>query len=153
MERIKVDVVLLYQDVVLPEYQTERSAGQDVRAYLNKDKYPDGKIELRDKAQRIIPTGLKLAIPDGYELQVRPRSGLSFKTKLRIANSPGTVDGDYRDEVGIIVENIGEEVIVINHGDRIAQFVYAPIVHADYNVKDKLDETTRKGGFGSTGLT
>jgi len=103
--------------------------------------------------QRIIDTGLSVAVPEGYELQVRPRSGLSFKHKITVTNSPGTIDSDYRGEIKIIIFNLGEEDFVINKGDRIAQGVVNKIEQFDIQEVDDLDETERGGGgFGSTGV-
>jgi dUTP pyrophosphatase len=167
MNNVVIDVVKMYPDVEIPKYQTSGSAGCDVKAYLPKDKYPDGKLTVEPGETVLIPTGLKFSIPDGYEMQIRPRSGMSLKTKFRVANSPGTLDSDYRGELMIILENtdhtpnlntlivqkelnLGEHCIT--HGDRIAQLIIAPVVQACFTEKDSLDETDRgKGGFGSTG--
>ena len=153
MNKIDVKIQKLYPDVETPFYATEKSAGMDVRAYFGTSK--DGAVSYQSvmpRETKLIPTGLKIAIPDGYEMQVRPRSGLSLKTKLRVANSPGTVDADYRGEVCVIIENTSDSNIVINHGDRIAQLVFAPVFQANLEVVDSLDETARgEGGFESTG--
>lgn len=157
MNHINVKIQKLHGDVTMPFYATEKSAGMDICAYFKDKEWAYGVgtdnvyYRLLPKETKLIPTGIKVAIPDGYEMQVRPRSGLSLKTKLRIANSPGTVDADYRNEIGIIVENTGDEKIIINHGDRIAQLVFSPVCHALLEVVDGLDKTTRNGGFGSTG--
>lgn len=163
MIKIPVDYVKMYPDVETPKYQTVGSAGCDVKAYLPKDEYPEGTVTISIGETKIVSTGLKFALPDGWEMQIRPRSGLSAKTKLRIANSPGTLDGDYRGELKIIIDNISTptsimgmvgfpEPIVINHGDRIAQLVINEIAQMELNEKDDLDKTERgEGGFGSTG--
>lgn len=160
MQKINVNVCPMYADVIVPSYQTLLSAGCDVRAYLaDKTKFPDGKIVLVPGFMPVlIPTGLKFSVPDGYEMQIRPRSGMSVKTKARIANSPGTLDADYRGELMIIFESVAlpnyADNIVINHQDRIAQLVFAPIVQAEFTQMLVLDETNRgSGGFGSTGNT
>lgn len=150
MNKIDVKIQKLYPDVEVPFYASEKAAGMDVRAYVNAPSTTYTSVMPRET--KLIPTGIKVSIPDGYEMQVRPRSGLSLKTKLRVANSPGTVDADYRGEVCVIIENISDEKIIINHGDRIAQLVFAPVVQANIQVVDSLDETARgEGGFGSTG--
>lgn len=135
--------------LALPSYETASSAGADIRACLeNKDSLviPKGKRVL-------IPTGLSLEIPHGYEVQVRPRSGLSLKTHLLIVNSPGTIDADYRGEVKILMGNFGTEDHIIGHGERVAQIVLCPILQADWKVTETLSETQRgSGGFGSTGV-
>jgi len=132
----------------LPAYETPGSAGVDVRAMLEE------KDLLIQAGQRVlIPTGLTMEIPQGYEVQVRPRSGLSFKTNLMVVNSPGTIDSDYRGEVKIIMGNFGNEEIKIEHGMRIAQFVFAKAPQVKWSeVKSELSETERSSdGFGSTG--
>jgi dUTP pyrophosphatase len=152
MKQIQVEFVKLYPDVIVPVYTTPGSAGCDIRAYLIPEKH--GKeIHINPYQTVIIPTGLKVAIPDGYEMQVRPRSGLSAKTKIRIANSPGTVDLDFRGEVGIIVDNTSPtDPVIISHGYRIAQLVFAPVVHANFLEVKELSTTTRgEDGFGSSG--
>jgi dUTP pyrophosphatase len=132
----------------LPAYETSGSAGADLRANL-----PDrGHVVLQPGERALIPTGLRMAIPAGYEVQVRPRSGLALKHGITLPNSPGTIDSDYRGPVGVIVQNSGEEVFEITHGMRIAQMVVAPVVTAAFAIVETLDETGRgAGGFGSTG--
>jgi dUTP pyrophosphatase len=149
MEKINVSVCAMYDDVEIPKYQTSGSAGCDVKAYFSDKK----NLLIRPRETVLVPTGLKFSVPDGYEMQIRPRSGLSLKTKLRIANSPGTLDSDYRGILMIILENTSNtEEINIDHGDRIAQLVFAPVVQAQFNVCTELDNTERgSGGFGSTG--
>ena len=132
----------------LPFYATEGAAGADVRASL-----PEKKSIIVKPGERVlVPTGLSMEIPLGYEVQVRPRSGLSLKSPLLVVNSPGTVDCDYRGEVSIIIGNFGKEDYVIEHGLRIAQLVLAPVIQARFVTTDTLTETQRgSGGFGSTG--
>lgn len=133
----------------LPNYQTSGAAGADIRASIlggSSIIIPAGKREL-------IPTGLIFEIPEGYEIQVRPRSGLSLKTQLLVVNSPGTIDSDYRGEVKIILGNFGVNDAIINHGERIAQLVLAPVIQAEFQIADALSATDRgHGGFGSTGV-
>lgn len=132
----------------LPFYATEGAAGADVRASL-----PEKASLIVKPGQRVlVPTGLSMEIPLGYEIQVRPRSGLSLKSSLMIVNSPGTIDCDYRGEVNIIVGNFGTEDFEIEHGLRIAQLVISPVLQARFVTTDSLGETQRgSGGFGSTG--
>ncbi len=132
----------------LPAYETDGAAGADLRANL-----PDrGEVVIEPGARALVPTGLRLAIPDGFEVQLRPRSGLALKHGITLPNSPGTIDSDYRGPLGVIVMNAGREVFTITHGDRIAQMVVAPVVQARFSVVERLDETARgSGGFGSTG--
>lgn len=132
----------------LPAYATEGAAGADLRANL-----PDrGEITLEPGARALVPTGLRLAIPEGWEVQVRPRSGLALKHGITLPNSPGTIDSDYRGPLGVILMNAGEAPFVIAHGDRIAQMVAAPVEQARFAVVETLPDTLRGiGGFGSTG--
>jgi dUTP pyrophosphatase len=140
----KVQVVRLDQ-AVLPLKQTPGSAGYDVCANNKMTIWiPAGET-------RLIPTGLKVALPEGYELQVRSRSGLALKKSVVVLNAPGTVDSDYRQEVGIILVNHGTQSFEVNKGDRIAQFVFAKYETVEFEETDTLDDTERKGGFGSTG--
>ena len=133
----------------LPLYKTEEAAGADVRCSLG----PGEKIEIKPGERVLLPTGLIFEIPKGYEIQVRPRSGLSYKTGLMILNSPGTIDSDYRGEVKIILGNLGTNSEVISHGDRIAQLVVSPVIQAKYMLDTLLSNTSRgDGGFGSTGV-
>ena len=134
----------------LPSYETEGAAGADLRANFPEDAR-DG-LTLAPGARALIPTGLRLAIPAGYEVQVRPRSGLALKHGITLPNTPGTIDSDYRGPLGVIVLNTGDAPFHIAHGDRIAQMIVAPVVQAAFDLVDDLDETARgAGGFGSTG--
>lgn len=134
----------------LPMYETSGAAGADVRASLGG---AHEKLVIKPGERVLVPTGMAMEIPHGYEIQVRPRSGLSFKTGLMVLNSPGTIDSDYRGEVKVILGNLGTKEEVINHGDRVAQLVLAPVTQARYLVAESdLSETARgAGGFGSTG--
>ena len=135
-------------DVALPSYETAGAAGADVRANL-----PDrGVVVLAPGQRALVPTGLRIEIPQGFEVQIRPRSGLALKHGITLPNAPGTIDSDYRGPLGVIVLNAGQEVFEISHGDRIAQMVVAPVVQAQFNLVEDLGETQRgAGGFGSTG--
>ena len=136
------------RDLPLPQYETAGAAGFDLRACL-----PDrGRITLAPGQRALVPTGLRVAVAEGYEMQIRPRSGLALKHGLTLPNSPGTIDSDYRGPLGVIVMNAGQEQITLDHGDRIAQGVIAPVVQAQFVVVEQLDNTARgTGGFGSTG--
>ena len=149
----QVDVQLAWveaadREIALPSYESAGAAGGDLRA-----NFADrGSVELRPGARVLVPTGLRMAVPIGFEVQVRPRSGLALKHGVTVANAPGTVDSDYRGEVGVILVNLGAEAFVVTHGERIAQMVVAPVVQAEFSVVDELDQTARgAGGFGSTG--
>jgi len=152
--KINVKILKMYDDVTIPFYATSGSAGCDVRAYLtDKNGYPNNKLVIRPCETIAVPTGLRFGLPEGYEMQIRPRSGLSLKTKLRVANSPGTLDQDFIFELKIILNNISiNSEAVIDHGDRIAQLVFAPVTIANFSLTNDLSETDRKGGFGSTGI-
>ena len=135
------------EDIPLPEYQTEHSSGMDLRAAV------DEPVVIEPGKRALIPTGLYIAVPPGYEAQVRPRSGLALKHGIILPNSPGTIDADYRGMVQVILMNLGEKPFVVNRGDRIAQLVIAKVERARLQVVPKLPETERSsGGFGSTGL-
>ena len=131
----------------MPAYQTERAAGLDLCAALGESK------RLEPGARLLVPTGLAFAIPDGYEGQVRPRSGLALKHGISIVNSPGTIDADYRGMVQVLLINLGQEPFLIEPLSRIAQLVICPVVQAELELVSALDETTRgAGGYGSTGV-
>jgi dUTP pyrophosphatase len=149
MVEVKVKTLTHYDtSFELPFYATEGAAGADIRASL-----PEKKSMIVRPGERVlVPTGLCMEIPLGYEIQVRPRSGLSLKSSLMVVNSPGTIDCDYRGEVNVIIGNFGKEDYVIEHGLRIAQLVISPVVQAKYFLADDLSQTQRgTGGFGSTG--
>lgn len=131
----------------LPSYSTSGSAGMDVRAFL---KHP---IVLQPLERVLVPTGLYIQLPEGFECQIRPRSGLALKHGITIANAPGTVDSDYRGEIGIIVINLSKEPFVINDGERICQMVITRHEHVIWEESSDIDETERgEGGFGHTGI-
>lgn len=131
----------------LPAYATEQSAGMDLRANI------DGPIVLEPMERRLIPTGLHIALPAGFEAQVRPRSGLALKKGITVLNSPGTIDADYRGEIGVLLINLSAEPFTINDGERIAQMVVARYEKADFIEVEVLDETERgTGGYGHTGV-
>jgi len=134
--------------VALPVYETTGSAGADIRANL-----PDRGVMVLEPGQlALVPTGLRLEIPDGYEVQIRPRSGLALKHGITLPNAPGTIDSDYRGPLGVILMNAGQDPFEVFHGDRIAQMVVAPVVQARFELVDDLGSTDRgEGGFGSTG--
>ncbi len=135
----------------LPAYASEGAAGADLRANFPEFQRETG-IRLEPNTRALVPTGLRLAIPDGHEVQVRPRSGLALKHGLTLPNSPGTIDSDYRGPLGVIVMNAGEQPFQIDHGMRIAQMVVAPVTRATFDLVAALDDTARgDGGFGSTG--
>lgn len=139
------------RSIALPTYETAGAAGADVRANFPADQR-DG-VTLEPGARVLVPTGLSLEIPPGYEVQMRPRSGLALKNGITLPNSPGTIDSDYRGPLGVIVLNAGQEPFEITHGMRIAQMVVAPVVVAEFQLDQELSETSRgTGGFGSTGV-
>ena len=130
----------------LPSYETTDSAGMDLRAAVEEP------LVLKRGERLLVPTGLKMAIPRGYEVQIRPRSGMAYKHGITMLNSPGTIDADYRGEVKMLAVNLGDEPYTINHGDRIAQMVLAPVIQAKVIEVPELNDTERgEGGFGSTG--
>lgn len=136
------------KDLPLPGYESASAAGMDIRAALEEP------MILKPGERTLIPTGLQMAIPEGFEAQIRPRSGLAIRNGITMLNSPGTIDADYRGEVKVIAINHGQEEFVVNHGDRIAQMVIAPVTQFPVEEADDLDETERgEGGFGSTGVS
>jgi dUTP pyrophosphatase len=145
--RTRIEQLPHAKGLELPRFETEGSAGADVRAaVLTPVTIPPGGISL-------VPTGLRLSIPQGYEIQVRPRSGLALKSGIIVPNSPGTIDSDYRGELQVILMNLGGSPFTINRGDRIAQIVMAKVERMEWDLVDALDDTTRgHGGFGHTGV-
>jgi len=134
--------------VIVPQYMTPHSAGMDLCASLE-----EGEVTLSPGRWRLVPTGVAVALPEGYEAQVRPRSGLALKHGVTLLNSPGTVDADYRGEIGAIMINLGDEPFVIRDGDRIAQMVIHQVCRAELQEVDELPASSRgEGGFGHTGL-
>lgn len=153
---MEVTVLVVHEDwadraVALPDYQTAGAAGADLRANLRLDDRAGG-IVIAPMARVVIPTGLRVAIPDGYEMQIRPRSGLAVKHGITLPNSPGTIDADYRGPLGVPLINLGDQPFVVMHGERIAQAVVAPVVRARFALAETLGDTARgAGGFGHTG--
>lgn len=146
MEEINVKIINKSHHP-LPQYSTPDSAGMDVRAFL-----PDGEITLKPMQRALIPTGLFIQLPSGYECQIRPRSGLALKHGITIVNAPGTIDADYRGEIGVILMNVGQEEFTITDGERICQMVIKRYTHVNWEETSELDETDRgAGGFGHTG--
>ena len=148
-----ISIRVIYDDgadtgVALPDYETAGAAGADVRANFS----DRGSVTLAPGARALVPTGLRIEIPGGFEVQIRPRSGLALKYGITLPNAPGTIDSDYRGPLGVIMMNAGDAPFVIGHGDRIAQMVVAPVVQARFEVAGELTDTERgAGGFGSTG--
>lgn len=131
----------------MPTYATSQSAGMDLRANLEEP------VVLHPMERRLIPTGLHIALPEGYEAQVRPRSGLALKHGLTVLNAPGTIDADYRGEIGVVLINLSQENFTINDGERIAQLVVARYEQVEFSLVETLDETERgEGGYGHTGV-
>ncbi len=149
MSQVSIEITRLPHgsDIPLPSYETSGSAGMDIRAAV------EDTIIVAPGKRTLVPTGFKMALPIGFEAQIRPRSGLALKKGITLPNTPGTIDADYRGEVGIILMNLGEEPFVIERGDRIAQMVIAPVTMAVWTETHSLNETIRgEGGFGSTGI-
>lgn len=139
------------RDLPLPSYETAGAAGADVRANLPLADRAEG-ITLAPMQRLIVPTGIRVEIPSGYEMQIRPRSGLALNHGITLPNTPGTIDSDYRGPLGVALINLGDAPYTLHHGDRIAQIIVAPVVQARFAVVEHLTETPRgAGGFGSTG--
>lgn len=135
------------KDLPLPEYATSQSAGMDLLAAVDKDTI------IKPGERALIPSGIAIALPEGYEAQIRPRSGLAYKQGLTVANAPGTIDADYRGEVKALLINLGQEPVTITRGMRMAQMVVAPVTQVAWQPLESLDDTQRSsGGFGSTGV-
>jgi dUTP pyrophosphatase len=142
-----VKFIKLRAGASLPQYQTKGAAGMDLCALI------EAPVTLKPMERAALPTGLALEIPDGFEAQIRPRSGLALKNGLTVLNAPGTIDSDYRGELQIIIINLGKNTEVIHNGDRIAQIVFAPVVRVNCVLAEALSVTERQnGGFGSTGI-
>ena len=143
---VKVLIKKLDPTVKLPEYKTSGASGVDLVAFIKEP------INLEPKTSVLIPTGLSVAFPEDYEIQIRPRSGLAAKNNISVLNTPGTIDSDYRGEIKVIIYNHGNKNFSINNGDRIAQMILAPVVKMELEEKNDLPKSIRgKGGFGSTG--
>jgi dUTP pyrophosphatase len=139
------------QSLGLPKYETDGAAGADIRANLRLDDRASG-VMLAPLARALVATGLRVEIPHGFEMQIRPRSGLALKHGISLLNAPGTIDSDYRGPLGVILINLGEAPFLVSHGDRIAQMVIAPVVQARFEKTEALSGTVRgAAGFGSTG--
>lgn len=146
MVNVPVKILENAIDLALPAYATEHSAGMDLLAAI------DETITLKPMARKLVATGISIALPEGFEAQVRPRSGLAFKHGISIVNAPGTIDADYRGEIGVVLINLGHEDFVIERGMRIAQMVIAPYTRISWNQMEQLPDSARgAGGFGSTG--
>ena len=151
-----VEIRVLFEDwadtaVGLPKYETAGAAGADVRANFPVDQRGAG-YHLRPGERWVCPTGLRIEIPLGYEVQMRPRSGLALKHGISLPNTPGTIDSDYRGPLGVLLINLSDQVFHVQHGDRVAQMIVAPVFQARFAVTSDLSETDRgQGGFGSTG--
>ena len=149
MVQLRVKPLDHFKGLELPRYETPGSAGMDLRAALPED----APVTLAPGQWQLIPTGLAIALPEGYEAQIRPRSGLAAKHAISCVNTPGTVDSDYRGEIRVNLINHGREPFTIQSGERIAQMIIAPVIQAVWDEVDSLDETERgSGGFGSTGV-
>jgi len=146
LEKVLIKIQKAAPSVIIPQYESEGAAGLDLRAFIDSD------ITIAPFKREKIPTGLFLEIPEGYEAQVRPRSGLAIKSGITVLNSPGTIDSDYRGQLEVILINLGEQVVTIKNGDRIAQLVISPVVRAQILEVQALSLSKRgSGGFGSTG--
>ena len=143
---VKVLIKKIESSVKLPEYKTEGASGMDLIAFINEP------ITIKSRTSCLIPTGLSVAFPNNYEIQIRPRSGLAVKNNISILNTPGTIDSDYRGEIKVILFNHGKEDFLINNKDRIAQMILMPVIKMELEETDNLPDTLRgDGGFGSTG--
>ena len=143
---IKILIKRLSKEVLIPKYETSGSSGMDLSANIKTN------IDLDPGKTAIIPTGISLSIPKGFEVQIRPRSGLAAKQNVSVLNTPGTIDSDYRGEIKVILINLGREIFRVEKGHRIAQMVVCPIIQAEFKEVDDLTKTVRgEGGFGSTG--
>ena len=143
---IKIQIKKVSTSVSIPKYETSGSSGMDVAAYIEKN------ITISPGEKALVPTGFSVSIPLGYEIQIRPRSGLAAKKNITVLNTPGTIDADYRGEIKVILINLGKEKFIIKNGERIAQMIVCPVVQADLKEVKELSDTARgSGGFGSTG--
>ena len=143
---IKIQIKKLSDSVTIPKYETPGSSGMDIAAHIANN------IIINPGEKALVSTGFSISIPEGYEVQIRPRSGLAAKKNITVLNTPGTIDADYRGEIKVILINLGNEKFIIENGDRIAQMVICPVVQADLEEVKELSDTKRgSGGFGSTG--
>jgi dUTP pyrophosphatase len=142
----KILIKRLHDKVLIPKYETPGSSGMDIHAYL------ENKIEINPGEKALIPTGFALSIPKGFEIQIRPRSGLAAKKSISVLNTPGTIDSDYRGEIKVILINLGKDKFIVENQLRIAQMVLSPVIQVELKEVKELSETNRgSGGFGSTG--
>mgnify|MGYP000108926896 FL=1 len=142
----KILIKKLHSDVNIPKYETEGSSGLDLEAYIEED------LKLLSGERKLVPTGVNVAMPNNFEIQIRPRSGLAYKNGISVVNTPGTIDSDYRGEIKVLLINLGTEAVTIKKFQRIAQMVICPIIKANLKEVQELPETIRgAGGFGSTG--
>ena len=142
---VKLLIKKLHKNIILPEYKTEGSSGMDLMANVEQT------IKILPGEKKIISTGIMVAIPEQYEIQIRPRSGLAAKNGISVLNTPGTIDSDYRGEIKVILINLGKDIFQINKNDRIAQMIVCPIIKVELKEVESLPETARgEGGFGST---
>ena len=142
---VKLLIKKIKKNIILPEYKTDGSSGMDLMANIEQT------IKILPGERKIISTGIMVAIPEQYEIQVRPRSGLAAKNGISVLNTPGTIDSDYRGEIKVILINLGKDILEIKKNDRIAQIIVCPIIRVELEEVENLTETTRgKGGFGST---
>jgi len=142
----KIQIKKLSTTVSIPKYETPGSSGMDIAAHI------ENNIIISPGENALVPTGFSISIPIGYEVQIRPRSGLAFKKNITVLNTPGTIDADYRGEIKVILINLGKEKFIIENGDRIAQMIICPVVQLDLEEVKELSDTERgSGGFGSTG--
>jgi len=147
MSQVRIKKLPHFKDLELPSYETSNSAGMDLRSAN------DEPITIKPMERVLVKTGLAIALPSGYEAQIRPRSGLALKKGITVLNTPGTIDADYRGEIGIILINLNNEDFIVERGMRIAQMVIAPCVQVDFEIVNSLGETERgESGFGSTGV-
>ena len=143
---IKIQIKRLSVSVLIPKYETLGSSGMDIAAFI------ENNIIIYPGEKALVPTGFSISVPIGYEVQIRPRSGLAAKKSITVLNTPGTIDADYRGEVKVILINLGKEKFIVENGDRIAQMVVCPVIQADFEEVKELSNTERgSGGFGSTG--
>ena len=142
---VKLLIKKLHKNIILPEYKTDGSSGMDLMANVEQT------VKILPGEKKIIPTGIMVAIPEQYEIQIRPRSGLAAKNGISVLNTPGTIDSDYRGEIKVILINLGKDIFQINKNDRIAQMIVCPIIKVELKEVESLPETVRgEGGFGST---
>lgn len=150
VKNVYVNIKKINEKAIIPKYHNDGDAGFDFHAIIDND---FGSVDIEPKSQYVVKTGISVAIPDGFEIQIRPRSGLAFKNQITVTNSPGTIDSCFRGEIMIILYNLSNNIFTIKHGDKIAQGVLSNVPHAVFVEVDDLSETSRGSrGFGSTGI-